>query len=1160
MFCYSNSLGVYNEENYPYSMEYVPESMYSHRHSVCSGEGFVITAGGCKHLLNMPDLKTFEMSVTVDLEKSSDSLAEADFGILFGYQPEKRTGDKLGIVYSAGTKQLKLGIYRVCGAKEICQEEQGFADVVWADEKNITLRVWVKEDSCGIFLDDLGCEFSCEAKAGRVGITATSVFFGVGFQNLQLSSQDEIPVKSHTKRHMDIPLTYGGLIPYGLDLEIETYENGTSRIRYALTDGIHSREKLEWYADIWVFFYEDITNPYILFVNGDKREKYYLFNGILRFSDANCPESGKRIWKRLYTLADTPYEGTVFVNGDWERGVLGYGFEEFDAWGYDAMRGAGEFLYDVSGKLLYSGTPLEKDVVSRLCSPGKQILNRIPQGIEDYEKAIAHAKGNHYFCVGEIPKFSLEIHTCVNTYFLSAKIVLQDAFFDEIQEITQMQWERKGALLCGYETLEVSFEVPALEIGVYHAAVEILYGDRVIHTHCSAFEVLDPEQNISPVQKSGLPTLYVGDGAPPRSESNIPDFYTPKEDFNWNHYFQIDLLLPIDIEKKRPWELLHFYKRELFTWITKRSVMGYDLKKIQETVKNSDYINYLYPKIEDCPCYYRFDFYLSWLYQSKYIIGLVNEFLQQHSGHRECLGWEGEILSMDETMVMHLLQKCGQDWIPFGLSRVREEFRLQEQELRKVNPGFRRNSYGPYAQYQAPYLSGYATKWFGFEPTTLHEIFDGICQFEDYPFSCVYPSNKGAWGVMTIKLLDPLVRIFPELYMSYPEGCPDGAVAYAYPPSGGSDCPLYFIVTQTCEYVYNTPFYKNGRFQYWRDDGFSLFEFIDDPSLRTHYLLSLWGKVRKYRPAKPVGGTAFLYELHSGEDRYDYEKIYNAFYNISEANLAYVHEIIRTGGLGSGYAVTKEDLCSLTEQDMNCLVLPDLTGASKELLDRIRELHSKGVVLVAVSKVPGLEDLFKAEVMPRKEKISQLSYRPDASSDAETETVDETTADLNYRGAGANVVLYGSGQEEILMTADRAILLNVPVSQVGIDSFYRLAYLGRHNISRLLKKALTDCLDAQVTCKVRGSAQLGVTLCETESGEEVLLLVDYSEYCPDRLEQTKRREVYFRTDEFRDAEYLEVYERDTQIHKMHQGESLKMLSVEMYPQEAILLRLILNEC
>ena len=1073
------------------------------------------------------------------------------FGILFGYNKCGKDGYRIDFSYNQCELSLSIILLHIAGTKETVIGEQKYADVKFKDLQDIPVQVSVKKDACRGALDKYAFHFPLAVPKGRIGIAVSSVFRGITFTDAEIISQEKIPKKLVYSKNRELPSENGGVIPYTLRIDIYSYFDTVYEMEYSLDGGISAREQTDMHADVWLYHYDDITNPYIKVINKKTCKKYFLFNGEARFYDSNGLLNIRNLFGHVYNMKDTPICGNFFFTEFDENDVIGFGYENFKAWGYEAMQGLYEYLFGSGDKLIYRGAPLETELVTRLVSLDKKMVSEIPEDIYDYDDAVEHAQNNHYFFTDEIPSFQLLAYTKLNREYLSVKVSLLDAFYRPLKDIVTMPCEMDPEFMVNeYRLLCCPFHLPALCNGVYHISIDILYGDRMIGNHCAAFEVLDAQSQLSPQEASGLPVMYVGDGAPPLSEASVPDFYAQKSEFDWGHYFGVALYLPIGGQKKRVWEILKLYKRHLFTWITQRTIKGYDTAKLQEIITRSDYINYIYPGLEDCSYYWRYDLFDFAVYGSRFVQETLNDFLDMHPGYKEELKIRDVTEQFTEEDLLRLLKLCGGEWLSFCLEKIEDRFLQQTGELKKRNPDQRRCSYGPYPMYFSPYKSGYAIKWYGFDPEKIHEVFDGFLQYEDYPFTCAYNSYAGAWGILTTKLLDPEIKIYPELYMSFPNGCPDGAVACAYPPLGGSRCPVYFTMTQVCEYVYNTPYYRDGKFSYWYDYGFSVFSFIDYPKERARCLLTLWGNVLKYRPVRPHKTAAFLYEINPKEDRYDYEVAGHNFYNVSESNLSYVYGEMKASGLSGGFAVKAKDLLSLSEEEINCLVLPDMTDAAPEILDKVRELHKHGVVLVAVGKIPGLEELFGVEERPQTVTVRSFS------NGTESEYVTPNQAEFFYKNQTGKAKLLAEGTMPVIITKNNCILLNTSIAQAGIDSLVTSPHLGRPNISRLLNDTMVAALHAAISSQVSSSYGSGVTVLETESGEDILLITDYSKHDQCSLDRPVYREVQFDIEHLSDAEYINVCHDAPQIHKIYRHGILKGMSVMLYPQETFMFRLI----
>ena len=99
MFRYQNSLRLFDEEKYPYSMEFVKEGYYDSLHSETTKDGFNIMAGGSKHLFCTPHLGTFALKAAVTCSHYRAPFRPLAFAILMGYDKATKTGYEIEFKY-----------------------------------------------------------------------------------------------------------------------------------------------------------------------------------------------------------------------------------------------------------------------------------------------------------------------------------------------------------------------------------------------------------------------------------------------------------------------------------------------------------------------------------------------------------------------------------------------------------------------------------------------------------------------------------------------------------------------------------------------------------------------------------------------------------------------------------------------------------------------------------------------------------------------------------------------------------------------------------------------------------------------------------------------------------------------------------------------------
>ena len=1147
MFTYRNSLCVADDCGYPVSVLYQKESRYPHRHGYADQNGFHIHLPGSTHLFCTPDLTSFQMQMHVDFRRAGVT-RDAEFGIVFGFQPIGKTGYSLQFLRQIDGN-CSVTLCRLSGSSLEKLDTCALGIIPMQQTHTVTLSV--SQDSISGTLEEKSFSFSCAPQKGRVGLRVTTVFEFFVFTDVELSSPEDPAVEEICNAVIHINNPNGGMLPYQLHLDVRRYENSIAAVNYTLSGGISTREKQEPYSDTWDFQDDVITNPYIKIIEDSVVKKYYLYNESVQFMDSNSIEYVRNILEHVITVKDTPLNGTIFLPKLTTDTLLGFGYENYSSNGTSSMCGAYEYILSSDGKtVLYNGEPLEKEIIPKFVSPNKRILKNIPDDLYDVDAARSHAEKNHYFYSDETPLFTLRCMTRLPVEFLSCRIILLDAFFETIEEIAVLPMaEQNDEAIGAYRACICSVSLPALSCGVYHISADLILGDAVIHKHTSAFEVFDAHSDLSPQQASNLPHFFHGDAGPALLEASLPEFYAQREEYDWAHYVQMALYQPIPAQKKRIWEILKLYNRELFVWMTKRTIKDYNETTLNDVVEHSDYVNYIYPGIEDCNTYYRYDFYTDVTFGNT-VKAWTEQFLRENPHIRADLGIENAVEQFTEEDRDNLLRKYGAQWLPYCLRNIEEKFKKQTAELRQLNPTFKRSSYGPFSIYAAPYKTAYATKWQGFDPTRLDQIFDGFLQFEDYPFSCSYNTSVGAFGVMTIKFLCPQVKIYPELYMDFPEGCPDGAVCMANPPFGGSKCPPRFTATQIAEYVYNTPYYKNGAFGFWKDFGFSLFLVMNRLKERSNSILTFWGKMLKNKPVRPGRTTAFLYEIHPDQDRYELDRVLCQLYNISESNMAYLHELMRAAGYQGGFATSYEDLLTLSEADIDSVVLTDLTHAPAAVITKLRQLHKAGVALIGVGKIPGLEDIFGVR---ENSILRNVTYLTKGDT---TESLTPYDAEFFYEAEGGTVAATTDSGIPVVITTPTTVLLNTSISQFGIDNLHHIWYVGRTNVSILLKEVLRDALDGVMKPAVRSSPNTGVSIVETEQGDTLLVLTDYSDYTLKDHDQVVLRDVVFSEKMPKDIQYIPTEHSDVRVYKRFRNGSLCGFSVEMQPWETMLFHLV----
>jgi hypothetical protein len=310
--------------------------------------------------------------------------------------------------------------------------------------------------------------------------------------------------------------------------------------------------------------------------------------------------------------------------------------------------------------------------------------------------------------------------------------------------------------------------------------------------------VLSAESKTAPPLASGLPFLYSTPNEDRYLERDSFDPWNPMPSCDIEHYFSCSTFTPAVGIKRKVWEAIAPFNRKWFMWLDSRTANPWDYNLYIEGVKNADYMQYQLPHVE-----YRYDLWKLENYSSG-VLDILHEFLSLNPQIAEDIAYTKECNEFTVDNLTKLLKNYQEEWYGFACKKTREIFLEQNKTFTKLNAKFKRSYYGPFSVYTSPYKTYNVMKHFGLDAKyDVSELYTGFMQFEDYPFSCSYPVYRGAFAAMTIKLHQPKLKLYPEVYgcKSY-GGCPDGLVAFANPPLGVYVMPEYFLVTQCYEYAF----------------------------------------------------------------------------------------------------------------------------------------------------------------------------------------------------------------------------------------------------------------------------------------------------------------------------------------------------------------------
>jgi len=935
---------------------------------------------------------------------------------------------------------------------------------------------------------------------GAIGIANENWLGGFEIESFEVVSLKDIIVEELCpKKEYIIPAVNGNTIPLKLELEKYCFENSRyDELKITFSGGIGEQFEEDLNSESWNFSCEVFLNPFIRIMDGSRVERVNLWNDYGAF---HSPQEffgavdGLRAmkWNREY-----PYIVTIPVEKISANHLVSFGYETLIVKGALFDSGEHEFIFSSNQELLWDGKVLDSRIQAETVSaPDKKMVSLIPCDIPNYDKAVGFAAGNHFFFSDEDIKFTLKILTSYPTGALKLDVTLTDVYDDKIKSLEPEYICIQDFYIPDYKTVNYSVKCPKLDMGVYKLGYDVKIGDKSVYKHTSLFEVFDENSDESPQSASGLPQIHCGDASAMRLKNGSLSPWNLLRDHNIHHIIDNTLYDPIFSENSRVWELLKLYRRKWCLWLDQRTIgKNRHFEDFPNCIKNADYINYICPGVEDSAINCRTDVWRYPIY-TKEVREVLWEFLNKNPEFADKLG-AGDVRTEEITREMHyrLFEICGNEWLSFIEGYISEWYKEQWKPIAQLNPKAKRFSYGPFNMYANKYKTAYLAKGFGRNPFKLDDVIDGFWQYEDYPFYCDYKTSDGAFGLMTIKLMSPSAIIRPEVYVRMVFYCPDGFVGMAHPTEDTYYFPTYCISAQMLDYVYNTAYYKNGKYGYWKDNQYMCPLY---PEAALNSVLEAQKQIVKIEPEKPLKSVYFVVDFDENEDVFDYKIQHDIIYNISEANITYINSMCNESGIPVGAGTDFDSLMTLSEKDIDILVLPSLDKASQEVKDRIRYLYEKGVSLIAVSKVTGLEDIFGVKYQPENVMVSTLL------NDCESEDVLPIDADFLYVSDGADIILSADNKPAIFKK-DRAVKLNICVSRVGVD-MWNPSFIGKPNVSELLKKTCIKTLRNISNSGLIAEEGCSVVVFNSKDNKKYMLITDRTAFSNRPLEWDKEKNI-----------------------------------------------------
>lgn len=1007
----------------------------------------------------------------------------------YGFDNNKGSGYIIRADQSSYDSSLRISHIRTDGEKTEVIASEELHEIVFIPGETYAFTLERHDEVIDVSFGGRVCCFLSESVSGGIQISESGSP-GTSLLGYIAIESDEEPDKSVMLcPSCRIPCYDGGSEPYTLDISAAKYKNGVRRIDWKLTGGAYSRAERNYQMGIWSVQYDVFTDPFIRLISGGESKKLIIRNGTLVFSEQNPLGKSAELFMQASKM---PFGGSFFLppcRVDSGETYVGFGYGLFRRLGNEFQSGRSEFIFSDVGNLLYYGDPLSDECQLHVTSPAdKKITRMIPENVTEREKALGHARGNHYFMDDEPACFTISA-ACEKERFLDFRVSLTNAYFREIRDL-KFTVERDSTDILerlGKNVIKLSVCAGSLPQGVYHIHISVLYGQKVIRDSYSAFEVIDTDSDVSPRESSGLPFMYSGEGAPPNIRYNCPDPWIEKPDMNACHYFDCLLVQPEIGEERRVWELTKLYKIKLFSWVdTRTAPSGKTPFDYPLTLRNSNFLNV------DSRSGEGYNYFHNMLQNYPAAVGIMNDFRCEHPEYDAELCSLGDLKADDGRLVMRLLEICPEEWLSYFNRRANRLTLEFLNRIREVNHDVRFGKYGALGYYATNHVNAYAGKWRMNDMDNLHRIRDGFMIFEDYAFIVGQEPYYCAWGLMGYMLHTPKVRVLAEFFSDFDPVCPDGAVMFANPPMGKCHVPAYQVKTQLYEYMYASCVLDKSGFRYYHDNSFQLLQsYNTEASARLIEFLRAWGTYLENKPVRPLRAPIFVSAYSSEEDIYDFDIGRKCVNNRSLAGISYMYQIMASSGLPGGIVTDWGGFMRLTPDETDLVVVPSLKYAPEEVIRHLRYLSEENVSIFAVGDVTGIEDLFG--VYPSAVNVALTSL----TDGSDTEQINKIRDTLYYTAPDEKVALFATDidgkKHPVLIRNGRNALLNVYIEHVGIE---RSGYIimDTANISRLLKK---NCLSAvrEISRPMAVSTDSsGICLFENERGEKMILITDYSPY------------------------------------------------------------------
>lgn len=899
-------------ENFTISRDGVPGNWEIERNSDIEHPGIVleddvikIFSPGNKFIPVIPELTDGRIEIKFAFDHDLNS--RFDVRLLFRYDRRRRLGHGGRVVLKGEELVFEYGtiannIFRPIQTRTIPFE-------VHALEQEITCILEFEADVMNLEIPGIGsADFAgLPTASGSVAICRGAFSGFLRITKFEVSTPDECVPQAERRFEITLPEGIdGNNYPITCAITVREYESLVD-LDMKFTGSVQEEPLGD--GNYHALRVDKVTRPFLRVMTTARVDTYTMADSTLMLTNHDMVPP--YYYHALYEDPEWPMHRRIRFRKPDDDYVMSLGYEFF----YHKPTahqsgGPSESIFDITGKTLYSGRSLQDHhhLVTFESGHEKSIIVELPRDDPRYETAVAFARDNHYFKIGEEIRFNVII-TSMRELPEAITLTLENAFF-EVLEVREAEIVSVDTFTIGCLTgtkLVCRYAPGTLAPGVYHLRCRGASAIVDSLNEYIAFEVIPdhPEQK-SAALASGIPYLFSSLTETRGLETDHFDPWRGKS-VNTGHYISCVCFHPGFAKRNKIWNTIRPYKREWFCWLTDRTIDDYSLESNIEAVENCDYI---YDNVISNGSLHRLMFYTGDL------LACLLRFLETIENN-PCRHLVLEKLTREEQLSKaaydELCANYWDDWLDFAIEWLHTRRIERVTELQSYNPNIKLSTYGPVHIYASHYKGMNFTRYIGFDENAT-EYFKGFFLYEDYPVLSSYPFSKGVYFLTACKQVLPNTDIYPELYTICDQGCPDGALAYAFPPFGlNLNNPVIRIKRRIFEYAFATGWYDENGFHYWRDYGFHISAF---EAQRYETLLTAWAVVKNHPPARPLRGTAFISNSECCRNAKSIpEPTGGSPIKTSEECIAFAYERSRNAGLQAGFQCSLESIVNLTDDN-----------------------------------------------------------------------------------------------------------------------------------------------------------------------------------------------------------------------------------------------------